>query len=97
MFDALKKKWKVGSLQLFLILITFAIGGSCTGWAGKKIMNLLAIERDWIWATVYLLLITIIWPLMVLLVSFPFGQLRFFMNYTRRLGEKLGFLKNKDS
>jgi hypothetical protein len=59
-------------------------------------MNLLSIEADWLWAIVYIILITIIWPLMVIIVSIPFGQFRFFTNYTRKLGEKLGFMKAKN-
>jgi hypothetical protein len=93
MFDRLKKKWKVGSLQLTLILCTFAIGGSMTGFAGKKIMNLLSIQQDWLWAIVYILLITVIWPLAVLLISIPFGQFSFFFRYIRRIGTKLGLTK----
>ncbi|HET6767139.1 MAG TPA: DUF6787 family protein [Chitinophagaceae bacterium] len=93
MFEKLKKKWKVNMLQLVLILSTFAIGGSLTGFAGKKIMNLLPIGSDWLWAIIYILLVTIIWPIMVLLVSIPFGQFRFFSIYTRKLGEKIGLLK----
>jgi hypothetical protein len=95
MFERLKNKWKVGGLQLALILITFTIGGSLTGFAGKKIMNLLPIQQDWIWAIVYILLVTLIWPMMVLLVSFPFGQYRFFSGYIRRLGEKMGVVRKK--
>lgn len=93
MFEKLKQKWKVNMLQLVLILCTFAIGGSLTGFAGKKIMNLLPIGSDWLWAIIYILLVTIIWPMMVLLVSIPFGQFRFFSGYTRKLGEKIGLLK----
>ena len=36
MFEQLQKKWKVNGFQLTLILCTFAIGGSATGFAGKK-------------------------------------------------------------
>jgi hypothetical protein len=90
MFDKLKQKWKVNGLQLLLIICTFAIGGSLTGFAGKKIMNLLSVNADWLWAIIYILLVTIIWPIMVLLVSIPFGQFRFFLTYTRKLGKKLG-------
>ena len=61
--------------------------------AAKKIMNALPIEADWLWAIIYILLITIIWPIMVLIISLPFGQFRFFYNYTRKLGQKLGLLK----
>lgn len=95
MFERLQKKWKVSGLQLALILFTFAIGGSLTGFVGKKIMNLLAIQQDWLWAVVYILLITIIWPMAVLLVSIPFGQFRFFTGYIRRLGEKMGMVRRK--
>ncbi|HLF47352.1 MAG TPA: DUF6787 family protein [Chitinophagaceae bacterium] len=93
MFDRLKQKWKVSGLQLFLILSTFALGGSLTGFVGKKIMNLLSIEQDWIWAIIYILLITLIWPVAVLLVSIPLGQFRFFKVYIRKIGIKIGVLK----
>ena len=93
MFEKLRQKWKVNVLQLVLILCTFAIGGSLTGYAAKKIMNTLPIESDWLWAIIYILLVTIIWPMMVLIISLPFGQFRFFYNYTRKLGQKMGLLK----
>jgi hypothetical protein len=93
MFEKLRKKWKVNVLQLVLILCTFAIGGSLTGYAAKKIMNVMSVEADWLWVIIYLLLVTIIWPIMVLVISIPFGQFRFFSNYTRKLGEKMGLIK----
>jgi hypothetical protein len=93
MFSRLQEKWKVSGLRLVLILCTFAIGGSATGWVGKKIMNLLAIEQDWLWAVVYIVLMTVLWPLMILLISIPFGQFNFFRNYIRKLGDKLNFLR----
>jgi hypothetical protein len=95
MFEKLRKKWKVNMLQLVLILCTFAIGGSLTGLAAKKIMNVIAIEADWLWAIVYILLVTILWPMMVLLVSIPFGQFKFFYNYTRKLGQKVGLIRSE--
>ena len=61
--------------------------------AAKKIMNALSIEADWLWTIIYILLVTIIWPMMVLIISLPFGQFRFFYNYTRKLGQKMGFVK----
>jgi hypothetical protein len=93
MFEKLRQKWNVNVLQLVLILCTFAIGGSLTGYAAKKIINLLSIESDWLWTIIYILLVTIIWPIMVLIISLPFGQFRFFSNYTRKLGQKMGLLK----
>lgn len=93
MFDGLKKKWKVSGIQLLLILCTFAIGGSATGWVAKKGMNMLGIEADWLWAILYIIIITALWPLMVILISIPFGQFRFFSRYIRRLGAKMGIGK----
>ena len=97
MFSGLQKKWKVDGFQLALILSTFTIGGSLTGFAGKKIMNVLNIELDWLWAIIYILLVTIIWPMMVVLVSIPFGQYRFFTGYIRKMGEKMGVVKKKSA
>jgi formyltetrahydrofolate-dependent phosphoribosylglycinamide formyltransferase len=94
MFEQLQKKWKVNSLQLALILCTFAIGGSATGFAGKKIMNALAIGQDWLWTLVYILLITIIWPMAVIVISIPFGQFNFFIKYIRKIGNKIGIGKS---
>jgi hypothetical protein len=95
MFERLQQKWKVGGWQLVLILCTFAIGGSATGFVAKKIMNLLAINQDWLWGIVYILLVTIIWPLAVIIVSIPFGQFKFFTNYTKKLGQKVGIIKSE--
>jgi len=94
MFKKLKQKWKVTGPQLFLIICTFAIGGSLTGLIGKKIMNLVGIEQDWLWAILYIVLITIIWPIAVIIVSIPLGQFRFFIVYIRKIGVKMGIVKS---
>jgi len=96
MLEKLQQKWKVGGIQLLFIILTFAIGGSLTGFVGKKIMNALAIGQDWLWAILYILIITLLWPMAVLLVSIPFGQFSFFIRYIRKIGSRMG-LGNKDS
>ncbi len=90
MFEGLQKKWKVSGLQLTLILCTFAIGGSVTGFIGKKVMNALNVHQDWLWTIIYIVLITLIWPLAVIIISIPFGQYPFFIKYIRKLGNKIG-------
>lgn len=97
MLEGLKKKWKVSGLQLAFIITTFAIGGSLTGYAAKKIMNLLTVQQDWLWAIIYILLITILWPLAVLVVSIPFGQFPFFARYIKKIGAKMGIGKPGNS
>jgi formyltetrahydrofolate-dependent phosphoribosylglycinamide formyltransferase len=90
MFQRLQQKWKVNGLQLLLILCTFAIGGSLTGYIGKKLMNLLSIDQKVLWVVVYIIVVTLLWPLAVLLVSIPFGQFRFFSGYLKKMGRRMG-------
>lgn len=97
MFDRLQKKWKVNGLQLALVLCTFAIGGSLTGYAGRKLMGFFAIGQSWLWVVLYILLVTLLWPLAVLLVSIPFGQFRFFINYLRKIGRRMGIVRRDGS
>lgn len=97
MFERLQKKWKVGGLQLALIIATFAMGGSLTGYAGKKLMNTLALDQDWLWTIVYILLITLIWPLAVLVISIPMGQFSFFKKYIRKIGIRMGVIRSRVS
>lgn len=88
MFERLQKKWKVNGLQLLLILCTFAIGGSLTGYTGRKLMNLLGIGPNWLWILIYIVVVTLLWPMAVLLVSIFFGQFRFFIGYLRKMGRR---------
>ena len=97
MFQRLKQKWKVNALQLALIFCTFAIGGSLTGYAGRKIMDFFSIGQKGLWITVYIVIITILWPLAVLLVSIPFGQFSFFLKYVLRIGKRMGLVRGSGS
>ena len=94
MFARLQQKWKVGPVQIVLIIICFALGGSLTGYSAKKIMDVLSVEADWLWTIIYILLVTIIWPLAVLIVSLFFGQFKFFKGYVKRLGQKIGVARS---
>lgn len=89
MFQRLQQKWKVNSLHLALILCTFAIGGSLTGFVGRKLMNLIPLDQSWLWVVVYVVVVTILWPFAVLLVSIPFGQYRFFTGYLKKMGRRM--------
>jgi formyltetrahydrofolate-dependent phosphoribosylglycinamide formyltransferase len=94
MFKGLRNKWKVNAIQLTLILFTFAIGGSLTGYTGRKLMNIFGIEQKWIWIVVYLLVIVILWPIAVLMVSILTGQFRFFLQYIRKIGTRMRLIKS---
>jgi formyltetrahydrofolate-dependent phosphoribosylglycinamide formyltransferase len=90
MLNGLQKRWGVSGWQLAVILITFAVGGSLTGYAGRKILGLIDLDQAWLRIVLYILLITILWPLFVLLISIPFGQFSFFRKYITRVGRRFG-------
>jgi formyltetrahydrofolate-dependent phosphoribosylglycinamide formyltransferase len=98
MFSGLKKRWNVNGWRLLLILITFALAGSATGYLGKMLISFLGIESAWLYIIIYVVAITIIWPLMVVLVSLFFGQFNFFRGYLGRMGKRaFGRKKNPAS
>lgn len=93
----LKEKWKVKSMfQLILIICTFALGGTACGMVGRQIMHYIGPDHKGLWILIYILLITILWPLCVLIISIPLGQFNFFKHYLKRLGSKI-FRTTKDS
>ena len=89
MLKGLQEKWKVSAGRVILILVTFATGGSLTGYAGKKVMGLTGIDSTALYIPIYIIVITIIWPLMVLLVSIPLGQFFFFKKYISKMGKRM--------
>jgi len=89
MFQKLQTKWKVSGWRLLLILVTFATGGSLCGIAGRKILEWAGLEKGVLWVILYIILITLIWPICVLLVSIPLGQFSFFKKYIQKLFSRI--------
>ena len=85
----LQEKWKVGGSQFWLIMLTFALGGSLSGRLCSFLLNLAFLEKNWAFWLVYPLFLTILWPFSVLFVSFFTGQFRFFRGYLSRVGAKV--------
>lgn len=89
MFKGLQQKWKVNGWQVLLIICTFAFGGSLCGYSGRLILGLLDIDTAWLRVVLYIILITLLWPLCVLIISVPFGQFRFFNIYIKKIGARI--------
>jgi hypothetical protein len=89
MIRRLKDKWNVSGIRLILILVTFATGGSLTGIIGKKLMSYSEIEKPYFYFPIYIILITFIWPVMVIIVSIPLGQFNFFKAYLENMGKRI--------
>jgi phosphoribosylglycinamide formyltransferase 1 len=97
MFKQLQEKWRVNGFQLTLILITFALGGSLTGYIGKKLLSLLGIDERWLWIVIYIIVIVLLWPIAVILISVFTGQFRFFKNYIRKIGVRMHIVPGIES
>jgi folate-dependent phosphoribosylglycinamide formyltransferase PurN len=93
----LQEKWKVGGSQFWLIMLTFALGGSLSGRLCSFLLNLVFLEKNWAFWLVYPLFLTILWPFSVLFVSFFTGQFRFFKGYLSRVGAKVFGIGGADS
>jgi hypothetical protein len=89
MLKKLQQHWGVNGLQVILILLTFALGGSLCGYLGRKLLGYVTIDSKALWILVYVVLVTILWPFCVLLISIPFGQFSFFRKYVGKLLKKL--------
>ena len=87
--NKLQQKWGVGQVQFWLIMTTFALGGSLSGYLNKQILNLVFLEKNAAYWLIYPLLLTILWPFSVILVSFLTGQFLFFKGYLGRIWGRL--------
>ena len=88
MFEKLKKKWKVGGVQLFLILCTFAITGTLTAYISRAITSWVGFDEDtfWLWKALLRLAVLVFgYQVIILVVSFIFGQFKFFWNYEKKI------------
>lgn len=93
MLKQLQQRWKVNGVNLLLIIFTFALGGSICGIAGRKLIGIIEIEEGILWAVAYIILITLLWPVCVILVSIPLGQFSFFKKYLHKVWMKISSQK----
>lgn len=90
MLQKLQNKWKVTAGKLVLIIATFAIGGSLCGYIGKKMMVFTSVDKGILWIMLYVLLVSLLWPICVILVSIPLGQFLFFKKYIKNIFTRIG-------
>ena len=95
MLNKLQQKWKVSKGRLLLILVTFATGGSVCGMLGKLILGNFIIEKGILWFVLYIVLITLLWPICVLAISIITGQFTFFKKYLMKMFNRMSG-KNKN-
>jgi len=96
MFNKLKEKWKVTGTQLVLILCTFAVTGSLTAYISRSITSWVGFDENTLLVWKLLLRLSILifgYQVIILIVSFFFGQFKFFWNYEKKILTKMGFIK----
>lgn len=89
MLQRLKDKWQVSWPRFILIFTTFALGGSACGYLGRKLLGLTGIDTAAIKIPVYIIIVTLLWPVCVLVISIPLGQFGFFRNYLKKMGTRI--------
>jgi ABC-type multidrug transport system permease subunit len=96
MFENLKKKWKVDNKQLVLILCTFAVTGTLTAYISRSITTWVGFTEETLWGWKLMLRLIILvfgYQVIILIVSFFFGQFRFFWNYEKKILRWMGVIK----
>ncbi len=89
MLNKLKQRWGVNETKLVLIICTFALGGSMCGYLGRELLLLTGIEQGFAWVLIYIITISLLWPLCVIVLSIPLGQFYFFKNYLIKIWVKM--------
>ena len=90
MFERLRQKWKVSGTQLFLILCVFAITGTATAFITRQITSWMDLNSSSAWYWIVKIAVLIIgYQLLLLIVSIPFGQFRFFWNFEKKIFRRL--------
>lgn len=87
-------KWQVGQTKLILILLTFIFGGSCCGYVGKKVISLFPLDPGIPKTLLYLLIVTLLWPICVIAISIPLGQFVFFKKYIVKIFKRFSSIFN---
>jgi formyltetrahydrofolate-dependent phosphoribosylglycinamide formyltransferase len=65
------------------------LGGSLCGYLGKKLLSFTELEKGLLWFVIYVIAITILWPICVLMISVPLGQFNFFKKYLLRIWKRV--------
>lgn len=103
--EKLKKRWGITSnFQLVIIFVVFAINGSLSSLISKNLMKLLGINNENThWIPYYILLLVLVLPLypfLLMLFGYLFGQSKFFFPFAKRMLKSMGlgfFFKGKQN
>ena len=94
-----KKRWNIKSnWQVFVIIVVFAITGSCSAILSKPVLSFFGIIRNetsaWLYWPLYIILIFPIYQVLLVFFGFVFQQFEFFWAFEKKMlrSMKLGFI-----
>ena len=90
-----KDKTKPSGLDYLIILIVFALTGSSAAWIGRQIMPMISIEKGVAYWIVYFLVVTLIYPFLLMSFAFLFGKSTYFWNKQLKMWDWLRGAKKK--
>jgi ABC-type multidrug transport system permease subunit len=98
MFEKLRAKWKVNGVQFFLIMCTFAVTGTLTAYISRYITGWVGFSDQTFWLWKFLLRLVVLvfgYQVIILVVSFFFGQFPFFWAYEKKILRWFGGSKSQ--
>jgi formyltetrahydrofolate-dependent phosphoribosylglycinamide formyltransferase len=96
MLNKLQQKWNVSSVQLLLILCTFAVTGTSTAVISRYITSWVGFDEYtfWLWKLLLRIFMLVFgYQVILMIVAFFFGQFPFFWNYERKILRRMGVIK----
>jgi manganese efflux pump family protein len=91
----IKERWGITSnFQLVIIFIVFAINGTLSSKVASSILDFFGFKiesQNWFFYYFILMIsITIIYPFLIMLIGFLFGQFDFFFKFGKNMLSKIG-------
>jgi formyltetrahydrofolate-dependent phosphoribosylglycinamide formyltransferase len=96
MLNKLQQKWNVSSVQLLLILCTFAVTGTTTAVISRYITGWVGFNEStfWLWKLLLRIFMLVFgYQVILMIVAFFFGQFPFFWNYEKKILRRMGIMK----
>lgn len=96
MLNKLQQKWNVSSIQLLLILCTFAVTGTSTAVISRYITGWVGFDENtfWVWKLLLRIFMLVFgYQVILMIVAFFFGQFPFFWNYEKKILRRMGVIK----
>ncbi|MEO8235580.1 MAG: DUF6787 family protein [Flavobacterium sp.] len=93
--NKLKERWGISSnFQLVVIFIVFAINGSLSARISSFCMSLLGLNKNNLSLLFYYLILIVLvmplYPFLLLVVGFIFGQFQFFFRFSKKMLKSMG-------